>query len=59
MSGSVEIGENTLLAAGVIVTKDRKIGANCIIGAGSVVTKDIPDNKIAYGIPCKIIHDNS
>jgi len=59
LSGSVEIGENTLLDDGVIVTKDRKIGSNCIIGAGSVVTKNIPDNKIAYGIPCKIIRDNS
>lgn len=34
------------------------IGNNVVIGAGSVVTKDIPDNKIAYGNPCKIIKDN-
>ncbi len=57
-SGSVEIGENTLIDAGVIITKNKKVGANCIIGAGSVVTKDIPDNKIAYGVPCRIIRDN-
>ena len=29
------------------------IGNNVIIGAGSIVTKNIPDNCIAYGIPCK------
>jgi len=43
----------------LLLQRTKKIGANCIIGAGSVVTKDIPDNKIAYGIPCKIIRDNS
>lgn len=31
------------------------IGNNVVIGAGSVVTKDIPDNKIAFGVPCKVI----
>lgn len=34
------------------------IGNNVVIGAGSVVTKDIPDNKIAFGVPCKVIRNN-
>ena len=42
----------------VIVLPGVTIGDNVIIGAGSVVTKDIPDNKIAYGNPCRIIRDN-
>ncbi|MCX8059010.1 MAG: acetyltransferase [Spirochaetes bacterium] len=58
LSGGVIIDENTLLDDGVIITLGRKIGKNCIIGAGSVVTKDIPDNKIAYGNPCRVIRDN-
>lgn len=31
------------------------IGDNSVIGAGSVVTSDIPDNVVAYGVPCKVI----
>jgi len=57
-SGSIEIGENTLIDAGVILPLNKKVGSNCIIGAGSVVTKDIPDGKVAYGVPCKVIRDN-
>ena len=57
-SGSIEIGENTLIDAGAIITMNQKVGSNCIIGAGSVVTKDIPDGKIAYGIPCRIVRNN-
>jgi len=57
-SGSIEIGENTLIDDGVIITMNKKVGSNCIIGAGSVVTKDIPDGKVAYGVPCKIVRDN-
>ena len=33
------------------------IGEGSIIGAGSVVTKDIPDRKIAYGNPAKVVGD--
>lgn len=28
---------------------------NVVIGEGSVVTKDIPDSKLAYGNPCKVV----
>lgn len=31
------------------------IGDNSVIGAGSVVTSNIPDNVVAYGVPCKVI----
>ena len=31
----------------------ESIGNNVVIGAGSVVTKDIPDNYLAFGVPCK------
>jgi sugar O-acyltransferase (sialic acid O-acetyltransferase NeuD family) len=58
LSGGVKIGNNTLLDDGVIISLKRTIGNNCIIGAGAVVTKDIPDNRIAYGNPCKIIRNN-
>lgn len=58
LSGGVKIGENTLIDDGVIITLGREVGKNCIIGAGAVVTKNIPDNSVAYGVPCQVVRDN-
>lgn len=55
----VIIGDNVWIGGGVIILPGVTIGNNVVIGAGSVVTKDIPDNKIAYGNPCRIIRDNN
>lgn len=55
----VIIGDNVWIGGGVIILPGVTIGSNVVIGAGSVVTKDIPDNKIAYGNPCRIIRDNN
>ncbi len=51
----VIIGENSWIGGGTIILPGVTIGKNVSIGAGSVVTKSIPDNKIAYGNPCRII----
>lgn len=59
LSGGVTIGNNTLLDDGVIITLGTKVGKDCLIGAGAVVTKDIPDGKVAYGNPCKVIRENT
>ena len=48
---NVWIGGNSIIFPGVI------IGNNVTIGAGSVVTKSIPDNRLAYGNPCKIMRE--
>ena len=55
----VIIGNNVWIGGGVIILPGVTIGNNVVIGAGSVVTKDIPDNKVAYGNPCRIIRDNN
>lgn len=54
--GDIYVGENSFIGLNSIITKPVKIGKNCIIGAGSVITKDIPDNSVAAGNPCKVIH---
>ena len=59
LSGGVRIKENTLLDTGVIVTMGTNVGKHCVVGAGSVVTKDLPDNVVAYGVPCRAIRENS
>lgn len=54
----VTIGDNVWIGGGIIILPGITIGNNVVIGAGSVVTKDIPDNKIAFGNPCKVFRDN-
>ena len=55
----VIIGDNVWIGGGTIILPGVTIGNNVVIGAGSVVTKDIPDNKIAFGNPCKVVRDNN
>lgn len=51
----ITIGDNCWIAGNVTIVGGAKIGNGCVIGAGSVVTGTIPDNYIAYGVPCKPI----
>lgn len=55
----VVIGNNVWIGGGAIIMPGVTIGDNVVIGAGSVVTRDIPDNKIAFGNPCRVIRDNT
>ncbi len=43
LCGHVEVGEGTLIGAGVNITPLVKIGKHCIIDAGVSITQDIPD----------------
>ena len=47
----IYIGDHCFIAPNV------NIGNNSVIGAGSVVTSDIPDNVVAFGVPCKVIRE--
>jgi len=53
---SVTIGENVFIGDNVTILKGVNIGKNTVIGAGSVVTGIIPENVMAAGNPCKVIH---
>lgn len=44
--GSVRIGNNVWIGAGVIVLPNSVIGDNCVIGAGSIVNGVIPNDTI-------------
>lgn len=56
-SRSISVGKNVWIGAGVLVLPGVTIGDNSVIGAGSVVTNDIPENVIAYGVPCRVIRE--
>lgn len=51
----ITIGNNVWLCSNVTIVGGVKIGNNCVIGSGSVVTRDIPDNSLAFGVPCRVI----
>ncbi|MBU0581509.1 MAG: acyltransferase [Candidatus Margulisbacteria bacterium] len=55
-SKPIIIKNNAFIGVNCTILKGVTIGKNSVIGANSVVTKDIPDNAIAAGNPCKIIH---
>ncbi len=52
---NIHIGKNVWLGANVTVLPGVTIGDGAIIAAGAVVTKDVPANRIAAGVPAKVI----
>jgi len=52
----ITIGEDAFVGARAFVMPGIKIGAGAIVGACSVVTKDVPENVVAAGNPCRILH---
>jgi acetyltransferase-like isoleucine patch superfamily enzyme len=55
----INIGDNSWLAANVIILPGVTLGNNVIVGAGSVVTKSFPDNVIIAGNPAKIMRKDT
>jgi galactoside O-acetyltransferase len=51
----VRIGRNVWIGSGVQIVPGVVIGDHCVIGAGSVVTRDIPENSVAFGVPCRVV----
>ena len=50
------IDEDAFVGARAFVMPGVKIGARAIVGACSVVTKDVPENVVAGGNPCRVLH---
>jgi sugar O-acyltransferase (sialic acid O-acetyltransferase NeuD family) len=53
--GRVYIGARSSIGIGASVKNDIRIGFDTVIGAGAVVVKNIPDNVLAYGVPCRVM----
>jgi len=52
----ITIGEDAFVGARALVMPGIKIGARAVVGACSVVTKDVPENVVAAGNPCRVLH---
>ncbi len=57
VGGNVKIGECTAISLGAKVIENIIIGAHTVVGAGSLVIRDIDNNKVAFGVPAKIIRE--
>lgn len=55
--GRVKIKRNARVGAHSVIMPGVTIGKNSIIGAFSFINKDIADNRLAFGIPVKIIRE--
>jgi acetyltransferase-like isoleucine patch superfamily enzyme len=53
--GPVVLEENCRIGTHSVVMPGVTVGKNAIVGAFSFVNKDIPANRIAYGVPAKIV----
>ncbi len=53
----IHIGRNVWIGSGVQIMPGITVGDNSVIGAGSVVTNDVPENVVAYGVPCRVIRE--
>ena len=54
---TVTLGDDVWLGGHVIITQGTTIGTGAVIGGGAIVTKDIPDYKIAFGNPARVVRD--
>jgi sugar O-acyltransferase (sialic acid O-acetyltransferase NeuD family) len=57
LAGCIRVGDFSLIGTGAVVLPRITIGKNVIIGAGAVVTKDVPDNKVVFGNPARIMRE--
>lgn len=58
LAQDIFIGDHVWLADNSTILKGVSIGHNSIVAINSTVTKDIGSNKIAAGLPAKVIRSN-
>jgi acetyltransferase-like isoleucine patch superfamily enzyme len=51
----VEIGNDVLISANVVILSGVKIGDGAVIAAGAIVNKDVPPYSVIGGVPAKLI----
>lgn len=51
------VDDYVTIGAGANLLPNVHIGENAIIGAGALVTRDIPANKVAMGVPARVVRD--
>ena len=53
--GHVKIGDFSAIGIGAVLRHSISIGEHTVIGSASLVNDSIPQEVVAFGVPCKII----
>jgi acetyltransferase EpsM len=59
LAGGTQVGRATWVGLGATVVDPCRVGSHSIVGAGAVVTRNVPDGVVAYGVPARVVRDNS
>ena len=57
--GSVNIGDNTFIAGGSLVSHNIEIGKKCFVGANTLINKNLSHNSVVISKPSDKIRINS
>lgn len=57
ISGSSQLGDGVHIGTNAAVIDGITIGAWSYVGAGAAVVGDIPEHKMVYGVPARVIRD--
>lgn len=57
MFGGASTGERVMISGNSLIANRVHIGDHTLLGASSTATKSIPNDKVAYGSPAKVVRD--
>jgi len=57
--GCVRIGPRSAICIGATIKDDVEVGAGSVVGANSYLSRDLPENKVAYGTPAKVVRSRA
>ena len=52
---AVKIGKHVYIGSGAVILPGVTVGDHSIVGAGAVVTSDVPDRRVVFGVPARIV----
>ncbi|MBP3819624.1 MAG: hypothetical protein J6H31_15130 [Butyrivibrio sp.] len=58
LCGSSILERNSYMAPGSILLNQKKVEHDAMVGLGSVVVRNVKANKMVFGCPAKVIHEN-
>ncbi|MEW5773698.1 MAG: acetyltransferase [Thermodesulfobacteriota bacterium] len=57
LGGNVRIGAYSAVSIGACVAHGITVGEHAVVGAGAVVLGDLPDRRVAYGAPARVVRE--
>jgi sugar O-acyltransferase (sialic acid O-acetyltransferase NeuD family) len=57
--GCVRIGARSAICIGATIKDDVEVGNDSVVGANSYLSRDLPEHKVAYGTPAKVVRSRA